>query len=158
MSRVLPANWARAERLYFEGATHLTAIAADCTMSVGTLRKRARERNWPPFYSKLEISSGTSERATLRRIIVKKLVHLEKRMDQPDTDTATDSERGSREYASLLTSVEKIDGKEATWRGAVISDTASITAQEAQPGQSQVAQWRIELAERITRLTIRQKT
>ena len=54
--------------------------------------------------------------------------------------------------------MQKIDGKEATWRGAVISDTASITAQEAQPGQSQVAQWRIDLAERITRLTIRQTT
>ena len=157
MSRVLPVQWALAERLYFEGATHLKDIAVKSGMSLSTLRKRASERNWPPLYTKLQIDGATSERAALRRTIEKKLNHLEKRMDLPDTDNATDSERGSREYASLLTTIEKLNTKDESWRGKVISDTAATAAQDAPPDQSQVAQWRIELAERITRLAARQK-
>ena len=157
MASLLPVQWQRAERLYFEGATHLKDIAAQCTMSLSSLRKRAKGCNWP-LHSQLQLDGATSERAKLRRLIEKKLNHLETRMDQPDTDNANDSERGSREFASLLNTVEKLSTKEDSWRGKVISDTAANTAQDAQPDQSQVAQWRIELAERITRLAARQKT
>ena len=132
MASLLPVQWAQAERLYFEGATRLKDIAAECKMSLSSLRKCARARNWP-LHSQLQLDGATSERAKLRRLIEKKLNRLETRMDQPDTDNATDSERGSREYASLLTTFEKLNTKDESWRGKVISDTAATTAQDAQP-------------------------
>ena len=156
MTRILPAAWARAERLYFEGETHLKDIAAACAMSLSSLRKRAQSRNWPPL-SKLDLDGATSERVQLRRTIVKKLNHLETRMDQADTATPTDSERQSREYSSLLASVEKLDAKENAWKTKLISAEAGTdsTAEAAAPaplGDTNVEHWRADLAQRIARL------
>lgn len=151
MSYILPALWARAERLYFEGETTLAEIAKICCMTRGTLHNRARKRGWPP-HPQLELDGATSERARIRRIINSKLDRLEKRMDKPDTENATDSERQSREYGSLMATVEKLDAKEGAWKRSLLTTPTEDDSGASNIGDNHVEQWRAELARRIARL------
>jgi len=151
MGYVLPAKWARVERMYFEGEHLLKDIAATCDVSLSALRKRIKTRGWPPLRT-LELSGDASVRARLRRAIAAKLTRLEKRMEKPDTDTATDSERQAREFASLMTTVDKLDAKEATWKGTLITTPTDDTIAPPAQGEDHVQKWREELARRIHRL------
>jgi len=153
MSYILPAVWARVERLYFEGELSLRQIAKVCEISPVSLHKRIKVRGWPP-HDKLELDGDASVRARLRRAIASKLSRLEKRMEKPDTDTATDSERQAREFGSLIATVDKLDGKESAWRRSLIS-TPMDASTAADNGEDHVDQWRAELAQRIARLGAR---
>ena len=148
---ILPATWAKVERMYFEGAATLTKIASDCEISLSSLRKRIKTRGWPSLRT-LELDGASSERARLRGIIANKLTRLETRMKTPDTETATDSERQSREFGSLMTTVDKLDAKEGVWKRTLITTPASEIASDATQGEDHVDQWRAELAQRISRL------
>ena len=151
MSCILPAQWALAERLYFEGETSVADIAKRCGMVAATLRRRAKARGWPP-HNTLELDGSASERARLRRVIARKLTRLEARMEKPDTDNAADSDRQTREYGSLLTTVEKLDAKESGWKRTTMATPTQDPSNTNNHGDNHVEQWRAELARRIARL------
>ena len=129
MRRHIPKTWARIERLYFEGEFSIIEIAKTCGIHPDTIYGRAKKLKWPP-HATLQLEGGFSERATLRRAIVLKLKHLEKRMHLPDTATPTDSERQAREYATVLNTIDKRDAKEGAGRRSLITTTP-----EAEVGQ-----------------------
>jgi AcrR family transcriptional regulator len=146
---VTPATWLQAERLYFEGELTLTEIAIKLDINPATIHRRAKRLKWPP-HSRLYLHGAISERAVLRRIINKKLAQLEKRMEDPEAKPV-DDERSARVVASLMTSVEKLDVREDTWRERIMSGPAQ-PASAATYGDDDVADWRQELAERIAKL------
>ena len=146
-----PATWARVQQLYFEGEFSVPEIAKKFEMSPDTLHRHAKKMKWPP-HTALSLEGGFSQRAILRRTIDLKLKHLEKRMQDPDTATPTDSERQAREYASLLGTLGKLDAKEETWRASMLPETDK-QKDAVTNGDDNVEQWRHELAERINRLS-----
>lgn len=154
MSYILPATWARVERLYFEGEVSLADIAVRCGISRSSLRNRVVTKGWPSHRT-LELDGGSSERARLRRAIANKLTRLEKRMDKPDTDNATDSERQTREFGSLMATVDKLDSKEGAWKRSLLTTPAEENSTTADEGNTNVEHWRAELAQRIARLGAR---
>ncbi len=155
MRTIRPSTWAKAERLYFEGEFSIAEIASQCEINRNTLYLRAQKFNWPPHAS-LRLEGAVSERAVLRRIIVAKLKQLETRMEDPEAKP-TDDERSTRAFASLLTTFDKLDAKEAAWREKVMpgsTDTPAGTTTSPY-GDDNVADWRQELADRIASLGAR---
>lgn len=154
MTFISPATWGRVERLYFEGELTLKEIAARCGVSGRALSKRAKKLGWPSYQS-LRLDGAASERARLRRLIEKKLTHLESRMDKPESLTEGESERHTRQFSSLLGSVTKMDDQEGDWRGKLMTTPVPAEATAAgnpMQGADNVEQWRQELARRIARL------
>ena len=148
--RKSPKTWAQVQQLYFEGEFSIIEIAGQFAMSPDTIYSRAKKMKWP-VHASLRLEGGFSQRAILRRAIDLKLKHLEKRMQEPDTATATDSERQAREYASLLNTIDKLDAREKNWREQVMPGSADAPA-APDYGDDNVDQWRLELAKRIASL------
>ena len=149
--RKSPKTWAAVEQLYFEGEFSIIEIAEQHQMATDTIYARAKKMKWPP-HGALRLEGGFSQRAILRRAIDLKLKHLEKRMQDPDTATPTDSEKQAREYGSLLNTIDKLDAKEKAWRATVMPQTENTQA-DATHGDDNVEQWRHELARRIASLS-----
>ena len=163
MAQTLPADWAVAKRMYFSGEHTLQAIAKACRVTKKALEAHARAMNWPA-HDQLQLDGASAERSILRRIIKKKLDRLEKRMDTDETAgataTATDSERQSREFASILSTVDKLDAKEEAWLETLAeapADPLAAAPAHAQYGDGDVEHWRQELAQRIKKLSARWK-
>ena len=154
MRTILPATWALAERLYFEGEFSIAEIAERCKMNRNTLYARAKNHNWP-LHPSIRLEGAVSERAVMRRIIMAKLNQLETRMEDPAAKPA-DDERSARAMASLLTTVDKLDAKDSAWREKIIQspadDPSSADANAQTHGADNVDQWRRELVRRIASL------
>lgn len=148
---ILPAAWAKAERLYFEGETGLADIGEKCGINRTTLYRHARKHNWPD-HATLRVHASDSERAALRRIIIKKLAAMEKRMNDPQAETGAvdDTGRDARAVASLLGSINKLDVTEKTWREEIF--TTPTDDPLAAYGDDNVADWRAEIARRLESL------
>lgn len=149
MKYILPATWAKVERLYFEGEFSVIEIAKQCAINRNTIYARATDLGWPP-HAELRLDGAVSERAVMRRIIMAKLKQLETRMEDPEAKPA-DDERSARAVAKLQTSIEKLDTKEKAWRERIMSGTINSSG-AALYGDDDVADWRQDLAERIAKL------
>lgn len=153
MPMISPSVWARIERLYFEGELSVAAISRQEKVATNTIYLRAKARGWPAR-GKLRLDVASSERATLRRIIIAKLEKLEKRMADPETATDADSGRQTRSLATLANSLEKLNTKEEVWREKVMPEAAQAQPADgyASYGDDDVEQWRLDLAKRIAAL------
>jgi AcrR family transcriptional regulator len=157
MAAASPAHWALVEQLYYEGKLTIKQIAETCGVPVQSIYLRAKKLKWPPVKER-KPAPASNERAMLRRIINMKLAALEKRMENPETTTPADNERDARAFASLLTSVGKLNDTEAAERDATLAEfSTKQTADAAAPsyGDADVEQWRHELARRIASLGAR---
>lgn len=151
MAKPLRAKWVEIENLYLAGQLTVAEIAKQFGVNRNTICRRKKKCNWPNR-SQLRPDAAVAERAILRRIIAKKLEHLEKRMDDPETVSDADSERQVRAVASLMNSVVKLDANEEAWRERIMAAPSGPAAGAANYGDDDVADWRQDLAERIAKL------
>ena len=151
------ADWDAIEILYAANLVPVRQIAAQFGIAEGRISHRAHQARWPHRRA-VNFDPKAVARMRLRRIIRVKLATLETQMAASQDLSPADSERQSREVASLLRSLATLDDMDAASKGESSAPKKSAPAPKPNPAPSVPEDddddryWRDELKRSISAL------
>lgn len=156
----LPSSaWAEIEQHYLVCELSVRQIAERFGVSERAIEARVSRWNWPRRRD-LRADAATLARARLQRIVGHKLLVLEARKGEVQTLSPADSERHSRDVASLVSSIDRMDRMNRDAR-APVRGRPTVSRRNVGPapalspapdGDDDDRYWRDELKRRIAAL------